>query len=144
MKSGLDAMPLFLLDDLLIRLFSLRTQIEYMDVSETNGFEVDLDSEAVLSCVVTTSGSDDQVKKHNTCFTSATIFLQRGKVSQSIWVGLHTYRISLGHQVNQQIQKSKNLNDVPFLCTKLLQKRGHYSRGDIIQGRTLIKEIRYI
>ena len=26
-----------------------------MDVSETNGFEVDLDSEAVLSCVVTTS-----------------------------------------------------------------------------------------
>ena len=62
-----------------------------MDVSETNGFEVDLDSEAVLSCVVTTSGSDDQVKKHNTCFTSATIFLQRGKVSQSIWVGLHIY-----------------------------------------------------
>ena len=52
-----------------------------MDVSETNGFEVDLDSEAVLSCVVTTSGSDDQVKKHNTCFTSAALFLQRGKVS---------------------------------------------------------------
>ena len=30
-----------------------------------------------------------------------------------------------------------------FLYTKLFQKRGHYSRGDIIQGRTLIKEIRY-
>ena len=52
-----------------------------MDVSETNGFEVDLDSEAVLSCVVTTSGTDDSEKKHNTCFTSATLFLQRGKVS---------------------------------------------------------------
>ena len=51
-----------------------------MDVSETNGFEVDLDSEAVLSCVVTTSGTDDSEKKHNTCFTSATLFLQRGKV----------------------------------------------------------------
>merc|ERR1719464_351558 len=59
-------------------LYLVYAQIEYMDVSETNGFEVDLDSEAVLSCVVTTSGSDDQVKKHNTCFTSATIFLQRG------------------------------------------------------------------
>ena len=34
------------------------------------------------------------------------------------------------------------MNNVPFLCTKLLQKRGHYSRGDIIQGRTLFKEIR--
>ena len=26
----------------------------------------------------------------------------------------------------------KNLNNVPFLCTKLFQKRGHYSSGDII------------
>ena len=26
----------------------------------------------------------------------------------------------------------KNLNNVPFLCNKLFQKRGHYSRGDII------------
>jgi hypothetical protein len=34
------------------------------------------------------------------------------------------------------------LNNVPFLCTKLFQKRGHYSRGDIIQGGTLFKEIR--
>ena len=59
-----------------------------------------------------------------------------------------TYRISLnnvrGHQVNQQFQKSKNLNNVPFLCTKLFQKRGHYSTGDIIQGRTLSKEIWYV
>ena len=36
------------------------------------------------------------------------------------------------------------MNNVPFLCTKLFQKRGQYSRGDIIQGRTLIKEIRYL
>jgi len=59
-------------------LYLVYAQIEYMDVSETNGFEVDLDSEAVLSCVVTTSGTDDSEKKHNTCFTSATLFLQRG------------------------------------------------------------------
>ena len=26
------------------------------------------------------------------------------------------------------------MNNVPFLSTKLFQKRGHYSRGDIIQG----------
>ena len=30
-----------------------------------------------------------------------------------------------------------------FLCTKLFQKREHYSRGDIIQGRILFKEIWY-
>ena len=30
------------------------------------------------------------------------------------------------------------------LTTKCFQKRGHYSRGDIIQGRSLFKEIRYI
>ena len=41
-------------------------------------------------------------------------------------------------------QKSTNLNNVPFLCTKLFFKRGHYSRGDIIQGRTLFMEIRYV
>jgi len=58
-------------------LYLVYAQIEYMDVSETNGFEVDLDSEAILSCVVTTSGSDDS-KKHNTCYTSAALFLQRG------------------------------------------------------------------
>ena len=38
----------------------------------------------------------------------------------------------------------KNLNNVPFLCTKLFKKRGHYSRGDIIQRGTLFKEIRYV
>ena len=37
-----------------------------------------------------------------------------------------------------------NLNNVPFLCTKPFQKRGHCSCGDIIQGRTLYKEIRYL
>jgi hypothetical protein len=26
------------------------------------------------------------------------------------------------------------LNNVPFLCTKFFFKRGHYSRGEIIQG----------
>ena len=30
-----------------------------------------------------------------------------------------------------------------FLCTKLFQKRGLYSREDIIQRGTLFKEIRY-
>ena len=45
---------------------------------------------------------------------------------------------------NQQFQKCQNLNNVPFLCTMLFQKKGHYSRGDIIQGRTLFKKIRYI
>ena len=34
----------------------------------------------------------------------------------------------------KQFQKCKNLNNVPFLCTKLFQKRGHHSREDIIQG----------
>jgi hypothetical protein len=32
------------------------------------------------------------------------------------------------------------LNIVPFLCTKLFQKRGHYLRGDIIQGRKLLRK----
>ena len=58
------------------------------------------------------------------------------------------YRISLnkvrGHQLNQQFQKCKILNNVPFLCTTLFQKRGHYSRGDIIQGRTIFKVIQYL
>ena len=36
------------------------------------------------------------------------------------------------------------MNNVPFLCTKVFQKRGHYSRGDIIQGRTLFKEGHYL
>ena len=48
----------------------------------------------------------------------------------------------MAHPVNQQFHKCKNLNNVPFLCTKLFQKRGHYSKGDIIQGGTLFKEIR--
>ena len=70
-----------------------------MDENETNGFEVDLDSEAILSCVVSTSGSDDK-KKHNTCFTSGTVFLQRGSYSHfdlnnylrlQVCVSCHTY-----------------------------------------------------
>ena len=31
-----------------------------------------------------------------------------------------------------------------YVCTKLFQNGGNYSRGDIIQGRTLFKEIRYV
>ena len=31
-----------------------------------------------------------------------------------------------------------------YVCTKIFQKSGHCSRGDIIQGRTLFKVIRYI
>ena len=75
-------------------------------------------------------------------------YLLRTLVQEKFLKQKSVYRISLnivrGHQVNQQFQKSKNLNNVPFLCTNLFQKRGHYSRGDIIQGRTLIKEIRYV
>ena len=50
---------------------------------------------------------------------------------------IDAYRISLnnvlGHQVTQQFQKSKNLNNFPFL-NKKGDKGGHYSREDIIQG----------
>jgi hypothetical protein len=42
------------------------------------------------------------------------------------------------------ISKVQILNNVPFLCTKLFQKRGHYSRGDNIPGRKLFIEIRYL
>lgn len=52
-------------------------QVEYLDENETNGYEIDLDEEPVLSCVVSTSGKED-VKKHNTCFTSGVIYLQTG------------------------------------------------------------------
>ena len=31
-----------------------------------------------------------------------------------------------------------------YVCTKLFQNGGNYSRGDIIQGRILFKEIRYV
>ena len=76
-----------------------------------------------------------------------TVMANYGQVPSILLRSRH-YGISLnkvlGHQENQQFQKSKNLNNVPFLCTKLFQKRGYYSRGDIIQGRTLIKEIRYL
>ena len=44
----------------------------------------------------------------------------------------------------EQQHKLPSLKNVPFLFTNLFQKRGLYSRGDIIQGRTLFKEIRYM
>ena len=31
-----------------------------------------------------------------------------------------------------------------FYVLSFFKKEGHYSRGDIIQGRTLFKEIRYV
>ena len=37
------------------------------------------------------------------------------------------------------MQNCKNLNNVPSLCTKLFQKMGLYSRGDIIQGRHYLR-----
>ena len=41
----------------------------------------------------------------------------------------------------KQFQQCKNLNNVPFLCTKLFQKSGHYLRGNIVQGGASFKEI---
>ena len=41
----------------------------------------------------------------------------------------------------------KLFKDFQILCTDfhlVLVKRGNYSRGDVIQGRILIKEIRYM
>ena len=60
-------------------------QIEYLDVHDTNGFEVDVDDEATMSCVTSTHNGDQETetKKHNTCHTSAVLFLQRGKKNQS-------------------------------------------------------------
>lgn len=52
-------------------------QIEYLDSHETNGFEINVDNDATLSCVVTTSG-DEETMKHNTCHTSGVIYLQKG------------------------------------------------------------------
>ena len=43
-----------------------------------------------------------------------------------------------------QFQKFKHLNSFPILCTEFVKKWGNYSRGDIIQGRILIKEIQYV
>lgn len=60
-------------------LYIVYAQIEYLDVNETNGFEIDVDDEATMSCV-TSSFGDKETKKHNTCHTSAVIFLQRGSV----------------------------------------------------------------
>jgi hypothetical protein len=45
----------------------------------------------------------------------------------------------MSRALTMQFQKCKNLNNVPFLCNKLFQKRGHYSRGDIMQGNTVFK-----
>ena len=53
-------------------------QIEYLDVHDTNGFEINVDDEATMSCVTSTLGQDEETKKHNTCHTSGVLFLQRG------------------------------------------------------------------
>jgi hypothetical protein len=39
------------------------------------------------------------------------------------------------------ISKVQKLNSFLFLCTEFVKKWGNYSRGDIIQGGRLIKEI---
>ena len=49
-----------------------------MDVHDTNGFEINVDDEATMSCVTSTLGQDEETKKHNTCHTSGVLFLQRG------------------------------------------------------------------
>jgi hypothetical protein len=56
-----------------------------------------------------------------------------------VWNGEYLISLNnvLGHELNYQFQKCKNLNNVPFLCTKLFQK------WDNIQGGTLFKETRY-
>ena len=65
-------------------------------------------------------------------------------VTYSVKSSTVKYRISLnnvrGNQQKKSNFKSANtyLNNVPFLCTKLLQK------GDTVQGGTLFKEIRYL
>ena len=35
------------------------------------------------------------------------------------------------------------MNNIPVLCTKLFKKSGTLYKGDIIQGKTLFKKIRY-
>ena len=49
-----------------------------MDVNPTNGFEVDVDDEAVISCVTTSTSQEEEAKQHNTCHTSAVLWLKRG------------------------------------------------------------------
>ena len=49
-----------------------------MDVNPTNGFEVDVDNEAIVSCVTTSTGQEEEAKQHNTCHTSAVLWLKRG------------------------------------------------------------------
>ena len=58
---------------------TLILQIEYLDANPTNGFEVDVDNEAIISCVTTSTGKgEEDEKQHNTCHTSAVLWLKRG------------------------------------------------------------------
>jgi len=61
-------------------LYLVYAQIEYLDVHDTNGFEINVDDEATMSCVTSTLGQDEETKKHNTCHTSGVLFLQRGSL----------------------------------------------------------------
>ena len=45
----------------------------------------------------------------------------------------------MGTLTKLAISKVHKIELCSFLCTKLFQKRGHYSRGEIIQGGTLFK-----
>lgn len=60
-------------------LYLIYAQIEYLDAHIINGFEINVDNEATLSCVVSSHGLKDK-KKHNTCHTSGVIYLQRGSM----------------------------------------------------------------
>jgi len=61
-------------------LYLVYAQVEYMDVNPTNGFEVDVDNEAIVSCVTTSTGQEEEAKQHNTCHTSAVLWLKRGSL----------------------------------------------------------------
>merc|ERR1711953_297556 len=61
-------------------LYFVYAQVEYMDVNPTNGFEVDVDDEAVISCVTTSTSQEEEAKQHNTCHTSAVLWLKRGSL----------------------------------------------------------------
>ena len=63
-----------------------------MDVNPTNGFEVDVDDEAVISCVTTSTSQEEEAKQHNTCHTSAVLWLKRGMRGKKL---LHTYKVKI-------------------------------------------------
>ena len=94
-----------------------------MDVNPTNGFEVDVDDEAVISCVTTSTSQEEEAKQHNTCHTSAVLWLKRGMRGKKL---LHTYYILgqnscktlLFFQVHSLMSEIKTLEDTPCCIAK--------------------------